>query len=68
MGSDRFHVVRVAADAVDQVRRDEWNEHGRSKTTIGRRVKRTRRTERRRLESLVHDARRSRGRWRRRGS
>ncbi len=39
---DPFHVVRVAADAVDQVRRDEWNEHGRSKTTAGRWVKNTR--------------------------
>jgi transposase len=39
---DPFHVVRVAADAVDQVRRDEWNEHGRSKTTAGKWVKNTR--------------------------
>jgi transposase len=39
---DPFHVVRVGADAVDQVRRDEWNEHGRSKTTHGKWVKNTR--------------------------
>ncbi len=39
---DPFHVVRVAADAVDQVRRDEWNAHERSHTTTGRWVKNTR--------------------------
>jgi transposase len=39
---DPFHVVRVGADATDQVRRDEWNEHGRSKTSAGRWVKNTR--------------------------
>jgi transposase len=39
---DPFHVVRVAADAVDQVRRDEWNAHERSHTTTGRWVKHTR--------------------------
>ena len=39
---DPFHVVRVAADAVDQVRRDEWNAHDRSHTTAGRWVKNTR--------------------------
>ena len=39
---DPFHVVRVVADAVDQVRRDEWNAHERSHTTTGRWVKNTR--------------------------
>ena len=39
---DPFHVVRVGADAVDQVRRDEWNAHDRSHTTAGRWVKNTR--------------------------
>ncbi len=39
---DPFHVVRVAADAVDQVRRDEWNAHDRSHTPAGRWVKHTR--------------------------
>jgi transposase len=39
---DPFHVVRVAADAVDQVRRDEWNAHDRSHTKTGRWVKHTR--------------------------
>jgi transposase len=39
---DPFHVVRVGADAVDQVRRDEWNAHDRSHTTTGRWVKNTR--------------------------
>jgi transposase len=39
---DPFHVVRVAADAVDQVRRDEWNAHERSHTAHGRWVKHTR--------------------------
>jgi transposase len=39
---DPFHVVRVGADAVDQVRRDEWNAHERSHTTTGRWVKHTR--------------------------
>jgi transposase len=39
---DPFHVVRVGADAVDQVRRDEWNAHDRSHTKTGRWVKHTR--------------------------
>jgi transposase len=39
---DPFHVVRVAADAVDQLRRDEWNAHERSHTTTGKWVKNTR--------------------------
>jgi transposase len=39
---DPFHVVRVGADAVDQVRRDEWNAHDRSHTTTGKWVKNTR--------------------------
>ena len=36
---DPFHVVRLAGDAVDAVRRAEWNAHGKSKTTAGRWVK-----------------------------
>jgi transposase len=39
---DPFHVVRLGADAVDQVRRDEWNAHQRSHTSTGRWVKHTR--------------------------
>jgi transposase len=39
---DPFHVVRLGADAVDQVRRDEWNAHERSHTATGRWVKHTR--------------------------
>src|SRR4051812_23621793 len=39
---DPFHVVRLAASATDQVRRDEWNEHDRSHTPHGRWVKSTR--------------------------
>jgi transposase len=39
---DPFHVVRLAARATDQVRRDEWNEHDRSQTPTGRWVKSTR--------------------------
>src|SRR4051794_19181448 len=39
---DPFHVIRVGADAVDQVRRDEWNAHERSHTATGRWVKHTR--------------------------
>ncbi len=39
---DPFHVVRVGADAVDQVRRDEWNAHDRSHTKTGKWVKHTR--------------------------
>jgi transposase len=39
---DPFHVVRVGADAVDQVRREEWNAHERSHTPTGRWVKHTR--------------------------
>jgi transposase len=37
-----FHVVRLAARATDQVRRDEWNRHERSHTPAGRWVKSTR--------------------------
>jgi transposase len=40
--SDPFHVVRLAARATDQVRRDEWNAHDRSHTPEGRCVKHTR--------------------------
>jgi transposase len=39
---DPFHIVRVGADAVDRVRRDEWNAHDRSHTKHGRWVKSTR--------------------------
>ena len=39
---DPFHVVRLGARAVDQVRRDEWNAHDRSHTPHGRWVKSTR--------------------------
>jgi transposase len=39
---DPFHVVRLAARATDQVRRDEWNRHERSHTPRGRWVKGTR--------------------------
>lgn len=39
---DPFHVVKLAGDAVDQVRRDEWNAHGRSTTNAGKWVKGTR--------------------------
>jgi transposase len=39
---DPFHVVRLAARATDQVRRDEWNRHDRSHTPEGRWVKGTR--------------------------
>src|SRR5688500_735589 len=39
---DPFPVVRLAARATDQVRRDEWNAHERSHTPAGRWVKGTR--------------------------
>jgi transposase len=39
---DPFHVVRLAQRAVDQVRRDEWNAHDRSRTTAGKWIKGTR--------------------------
>jgi transposase len=39
---DPFHVVRLAADCVDEVRRAEWNAHGKSKTPHGRWVKHSR--------------------------
>jgi transposase len=39
---DPFHVVKLAGDAVDQVRRQEWNEAGKSKTPGGRWVKHAR--------------------------
>jgi transposase len=39
---DPFHVVRLAQRAVDQVRRDEWNAHDRSKTLAGKWIKSTR--------------------------
>jgi len=39
---DPFHVVRLAQRAVDQVRRDQWNEHERSHTPLGKWIKGTR--------------------------
>jgi transposase len=39
---DPFHVIRLAQRAVDQVRRDEWNAHERSKTPAGKWIKGTR--------------------------
>jgi hypothetical protein len=39
---DPFHVVRLAARATDQVRRDEWIRHERSHTPAGRWIKGTR--------------------------
>jgi transposase len=39
---DPFHVVRLAQRAVDQVRRDEWNAHERSRTKTGKWIKGTR--------------------------
>ena len=39
---DPFHVTRLAADAVEKVRRAEWNAKGKSKTRGGRWVKGTR--------------------------
>lgn len=39
---DPFHVVKLAGEAVDKVRRQEWNAQGKSKTRRGRWVKGTR--------------------------
>ncbi len=39
---DPFHVVKLASEAVDQVRRAEWNAKGKSKSEGGRWVKGTR--------------------------
>ena len=39
---DPFHVVQLAGQAVDDVRRAEWNAHGKSKTPGGRWVKHAR--------------------------
>jgi len=39
---DPFHVVRLGQRAVDQVRRDEWNAHDRSRTKTGKWIKGTR--------------------------
>jgi transposase len=36
---DPFHVTQLAGHAVDQVRRAEWNAHGKSTTTTGKWVK-----------------------------
>src|SRR5579875_195154 len=36
---DPFHVCQLASRAVDDVRRAEWNEHGKSKTPGGRWIK-----------------------------
>jgi transposase len=39
---DPFHIVKLAGEAVDKVRREEWNAQGKSKTKGGRWVKGTR--------------------------
>lgn len=39
---DPFHVVKLAGEAVDKVRREEWNAQGKSNTKGGRWVKGTR--------------------------
>jgi transposase len=39
---DPFHVCQLAGRAVDDVRRAEWNEHGKSKTSDGRWIKHAR--------------------------
>jgi transposase len=39
---DPFHIVRLGQRAVDQVRRDEWNAHDRSRTKTGTWIKGTR--------------------------
>lgn len=39
---DPFHVVKLAQRAVDEVRRDEWNAHERSRTPTGKWIKGTR--------------------------
>jgi transposase len=39
---DPFHVVRLGGKAADQVRRDEYNQHGRSSTGEGKWIKGTR--------------------------
>ena len=39
---DPFHVVKLGGEAVDKVRRDEYNQHGRSGTEAGKWLKGTR--------------------------
>ena len=39
---DPFHVVKLGGEAVDKVRRDEYNQHGRSRTEAGKWIKGTR--------------------------
>jgi len=39
---DPFHVCQLASRAVDDVRRADWNEHGKSKTKSGRWIKHVR--------------------------
>ena len=39
---DPFHVVQLGSKAADQVRRDEYNKHGRSATGEGKWIKGTR--------------------------
>ena len=39
---DSFHVCQLGSQAVDQVRRAEWNEHDKSKTATGRWIKHSR--------------------------
>jgi len=36
---DPFHVVKLGGEAVDKVRRDEYNQHGRSGTDAGKWIK-----------------------------
>jgi transposase len=56
---DPFHVCQLARRAVDDVRRAEWNEHGKSKTRSGRWIKHARWSllkapERQTLKQRVH--------------
>jgi transposase len=39
---DPFHVVKLGGEAVDKVRRDEYNQHGRSASDTGKWIKGTR--------------------------
>jgi transposase len=39
---DPFHVIKLGGGAVDKVRRDEYNQHGRSSTDAGKWIKGTR--------------------------
>jgi transposase len=50
---DPFHLVALAGLAVDQVRRAEWNAHGKSRTPQGRWIRDTRWALRKRPERLT---------------